>query len=101
MHSSQLKLSLIISFCLECSVVFAQVPLTEQLVRFDEDKASIQLDGFLVEADHDAEHEDDGGGDGEDNGDGGDEGERYGADMGEAFVTTEETKGNPEDGKGE
>ena len=50
MFSSRLKLSLIISFCLECSAVLAQIPLTEQLVRLDEDKASIQLDGFLDEA---------------------------------------------------
>ena len=38
---SRYKLPLLISICLNYSVVLAQLPLAEQLVRLDEDEASI------------------------------------------------------------
>ena len=47
---SRYKLLLLISICLNYSVVSAQPLFTERLVRLDEDESSIQLDGFLDEA---------------------------------------------------
>ena len=47
---SRYKLLLLISICLNYSVVLAQPLFTERLVRLDEDESSIQLDGFLDEA---------------------------------------------------